>query len=77
MPVSLMYEMIPGMKNQFEVIKKLMYSVGGFDEDKKELSTMSNRKKFVVPISSALIISDFTLIYHKKSYIISTKRMEN
>ena len=49
LPKEYLYEVIPDVKKQFNVVKKLLNTVGTSDNDRKELSTLSDEKKFLVP----------------------------
>lgn len=49
LPKEYLYEVIPNVKKQFNVVKRLLNTVGTSDKDKKELSTLSDVKKFLVP----------------------------
>lgn len=49
LPEEYLYEVIPNVKKQFSVVKKLLNTVGTSDKDKKELSTLSGEKNFLVP----------------------------
>ena len=53
LPKEYLYEVIPDVKKQFNVVKKLLNTVGTSDNDRKELSTLSDEKKFLVPVDSA------------------------
>lgn len=44
------YKVISGKGKQFQIVAKLMNSVGESDQDKTELSTLSQDKKFLVPV---------------------------
>ena len=50
LPKEYLYEVIPDVKKQFNVVKKLLNTVGTSDNDRKELSTLSDEKKFLVPV---------------------------
>lgn len=58
LPKEYLYEVIPDVKKQFNVVKKLLNTVGTSDNDRKELSTLSDEKKFLVPVSSVVCATD-------------------
>lgn len=80
LPKEYLYEVIPDVKKQFNVVKKLLNTVGTSDNDRKELSTLSDEKKFLVPIEGLVEATDagregeliFRLVYNqakcKKSF---------
>ena len=49
LPEEFKYEVIPEKKKQFQIVTRLMNSVGKSEQDKKEKSTLSGVKKFLVP----------------------------
>ncbi|MBQ9032870.1 MAG: hypothetical protein IJ106_15695, partial [Parasporobacterium sp.] len=51
LPEEFKYEVIPETKKQFQIVAKLMNSVGESEQDKKEKSTLSRDNKFLVPFS--------------------------
>lgn len=57
-PSVFKYRAISGKEKQFQIVAKLMNSVGGSEQDKKELSTLSEDKKFLVPVSSVVCATD-------------------
>ena len=73
LPEKYLYEVIPSVKKQFQVVKKLLNSVGTSETDKKEKSTLSRDKKFLVPVTSLIEATDagregeliFRLVYHQ------------
>ena len=75
LPKEYLYEVIPDVKKQFNVVKKLLNTVGTSDNDRKELSTLSDEKKFLVPGTSLVCATDagregeliFRLVYHQCS----------
>lgn len=50
LPTEFKYGVIPGKQKQFQIVAKLMNSIGESEQDKKELSTLSQNKKFLVPV---------------------------
>ena len=58
LPKEYLYEVIPDVKKQFNVVKKLLNSVGTSDYDRKELSTLSDEKKFLVPVEVVYYAGD-------------------
>lgn len=58
LPKEYLYEVIPDVKKQFNVVKKLLNTVGTSDNDRKELSTLSDEKKFLVPGTSVVCATD-------------------
>ncbi|MCR5526296.1 MAG: Flp pilus assembly complex ATPase component TadA [Lachnospiraceae bacterium] len=62
LPEKYLYEVIPSVKKQFQVVKKLLNSVGASEIDKKEKSTLSEDKKFLVPSSSLRMRPDRIIV---------------
>ena len=58
LPEEFKYEVIPETKKQFQIVTKLMNSVGESEQDKKEKSTLSRDNKFLVPITYAVNACD-------------------
>lgn len=58
LPKEYLYEVIPDVKKQFNVVKKLLNTVGTSDNDRKELSTLSDEKKFLVPVEVVYYAGD-------------------
>ena len=58
LPKEYLYEVIPDVKKQFNVVKKLLNTVGTSDNDRKELSTLSDEKKFLVPVDEVVNACD-------------------
>ena len=58
LPEEYKYEVIPETKKQFQIVAKLMNSVGESEQDKKEKSTLSRDNKFLVPFSELLCATD-------------------
>ena len=52
LPENYLYEVIPSVQDQFNIVQRLTNTVGTSDKDKKELSTLSDDKKFLVPIGA-------------------------
>ena len=57
-PSEFKYRVISGKEKQFQIVAKLMNSVGGSEQDKKELLTLSEDKKFLVPVSALICATD-------------------
>lgn len=57
-PSEFKYRVISGKEKQFQIVAKLMNSVGGSEQDKKELLTLSEDKKFLVPLSTVVEATD-------------------
>ena len=57
-PEEFKYEVIPETRKQFEIVAKLMNSVGESELDKKEISTLSEDKKFLVPVTEVVNACD-------------------
>lgn len=62
LPKEYLYEVIPNVKKQFNVVKRLLNTVGTSDKDKKELSTLSDVKKFLVPVDSLRMRPDRIIV---------------
>ena len=73
LPEEFKYEVIPETKKQFQIVTKLMNSVGESEQDKKEKSTLSRDNKFLVPVESLVCATDagregeliFRLVYNQ------------
>ena len=73
LPEEFKYEVIPETKKQFQIVAKLMNSVGESEQDKKEKSTLSRDNKFLVPVESLVCATDagregeliFRLVYNQ------------
>lgn len=50
LPEEYLYEIIPSVKKQFQIVKKLLNTIGTSEQDKKEKSTLLPDKKFLVPV---------------------------
>lgn len=57
-PKEFKYGIIPGREKQYQIVAKLMNDVGESDQDKMELSTLSQNKKFLVPVSVIICATD-------------------
>ena len=83
LPKEYLYEVIPDVKKQFNVVKKLLNTVGTSDNDRKELSTLSDEKKFLVPGTELVCATDagregeliFRLVYNKAGCTKPFKRL--
>ena len=77
LPEEFMYEVIPEKKKQFQIVTKLMNSVGKTEKDKKEKSTLSNTDKFLVPFSTVVNACDAgregELIFHRVYELSGTR----
>ena len=58
LPEEYKYEVIPETKKQFQIVAKLMNSVGESEQDKKEKSTLSRDNKFLVPVDCVVNACD-------------------
>ena len=73
LPEEFKYEVIPETKKQFQIVAKLMNSVGESEQDKKEKSTLSRDNKFLVPVDGLIEATDagregeliFRLVYQE------------
>ena len=73
LPEEFKYEVIPETKKQFQIVAKLMNSVGESEQDKKEKSTLSRDNKFLVPVTELIEATDagregeliFRLVYQE------------
>ena len=73
LPEEFKYEVIPETKKQFQIVAKLMNSVGESEQDKKEKSTLSRDNKFLVPVDRICCATDagregeliFRLVYNQ------------
>ncbi|MCQ2510374.1 MAG: DNA topoisomerase 3, partial [Lachnospiraceae bacterium] len=82
-PEEFKYEVIPETRKQFEIVAKLMNSVGESDLDKKEISTLSEDKKFLVPTLLICLATDSgregeligRLVYHQAGCSKPMKRL--
>lgn len=58
LPSEFKYRIISGKEKQFQIVAKLMNSLGGSEQDKKELSTLSEDKKFLVSVTATICATD-------------------
>lgn len=54
LPAEFKYGVIPEKEKQFQIVAKLMNDVGESNQDKMELSTLSQDKKFLVPVETLI-----------------------
>ena len=83
LPEEFKYEVIPETKKQFQIVAKLMNSVGESEQDKKEKSTLSRDNKFLVPVDETICATDagregeliFRLVYEQAGCDKPIKRL--
>ena len=83
LPEEYKYEVIPETKKQFQIVAKLMNSVGESEQDKKEKSTLSRDNKFLVPVDETICATDagregeliFRLVYEQAGCDKPIKRL--
>ncbi len=58
LPVEWKYEVIPETKKQFQILAKLMNSVGESEQDKNEKATLLRDNRFLVPVEKIVCATD-------------------